>query len=173
MALLADYLKEERHTLTDNQIELHTIGAIDKLPLAVRLVLGAVKEATKGLQGMRLTLALSYGARDELLRAIRGVVTELGPTRNAGAIDEAMLERHLDTAGMPDPDLLIRTSGEMRISNFMLWQLAYTELYVTDVAWPDFTPAHLQAAFDAFAQRQRRFGKTAAQLKTTTGGRST
>ncbi|MCC7112693.1 MAG: isoprenyl transferase [Deltaproteobacteria bacterium] len=165
MQLLADYLKEERATLLKNRIELTTIGATDKLPLLVRGLLAAVKEATRGLDGMRLTLALSYGARDEILRAVRELAAEVKRGKLAiDDIDVAALERHLDTYGTPDPDLLIRTSGEMRISNFMLWQIAYTELYITPVAWPDFTRARLDDALGACGNRQRRFGLTGAQV---------
>jgi len=165
MSLLQDYLKDERTTLLKNQIELCTIGATDKLPLVVRALLAAVKEATRGLDGMRLTLALSYGSRDEIVRAVRAIATDV--KRGALAVDDIgpeHLEAHLDSAGTPDPDLLIRTSGEMRISNFMLWQIAYTELYVTPIAWPDFTRARLDEALADYQRRQRRFGLTGAQV---------
>lgn len=165
MQLLHDYLVEERPTLLDNNIELHTVGATDKLPLFVRAMLTGVKEATKGKDGMRLTLALSYGSRDEMLRAARSLARDVKSGKLAvDDIDEAKFAARLDTAGMPDPDLMIRTSGEMRISNFMLWQLAYAELYVTPVAWPDFTRAHLDEAFATYGKRQRRFGLTGAQV---------
>jgi undecaprenyl diphosphate synthase len=170
MQLLADYLKDERPTLLKNKIELQTIGATEKLPLVVRTLLGAVREATKGLDGMRLTLALSYGARDEIIRAVRSLAVDvkkgaISPDR----IDEAAISSRLDTHDMPDPDLLIRTSGEMRVSNFMLWQIAYSELYVTPTAWPDFDRAKLDEAFDAYKKRQRRFGLTGAQIKDAKG----
>ncbi len=166
MQLLADYLMQERPTLLKNGIELHTIGNVDKLPLFVRALLAAVKEASKGQTGMRLTLALSYGAREEITRAAKSLAADVKAGRLAiDAIDEQLLAQRLDSADMPDPDLLIRTSGEMRLSNFMLWQLAYTELFISDVAWPAFTRAHLDEAFAAFHKRQRRFGLTGAQVK--------
>jgi undecaprenyl diphosphate synthase len=166
MRLLSDYLQEERGTLLKNQIELCTIGAVDKLPLAVRTLLFAVKEATRGLDGMRLTLALSYGARDEIVRAVRSLCSDVKKgTVAPETIDEAAIAARLDTHDMPDPDLLIRTSGEMRVSNFLLWQIAYTELFVTPVAWPDFTRARLDEALEAYRTRQRRFGLTGAQVK--------
>ena len=115
---------------------------------------------------MRLTLALSYGGRDEIVRAVRSLAADVARGAvDAARIDEAAIGKRLDTGDMPDPDLLVRTSGEMRISNFMLWQLAYTELYVTDVAWPDFTRAQLDAALVAYGKRQRRFGLTGAQTE--------
>jgi undecaprenyl diphosphate synthase len=165
MQLLHQYLVEERATLLKNDIELRIIGAVEKLPLLVRTVLGAVKEATRGLSGMRLTLALSYGSREEIVRAARKCVEDKVD------VDEKNLSARLDTGDMPDPDLMIRTSGEMRISNFMLWQLAYTELWITPVAWPDFGKPHVDEAFAAYRTRQRRFGLTGAQLASQKGSR--
>jgi undecaprenyl diphosphate synthase len=174
MQLLADYLAEERPTLLKNGIELNTIGSVDKLPLFVRVLLGTVKEATKGLAesrgGMRLTLALSYGSREEITRAVRSIAADVKAGKLApDAVDEKIIAARLDSADMPDPDLMIRTSGEKRISNFMLWQLAYTELFISDVPWPAFTRAHLDEAFASYGQRQRRFGLTGAQSATRTG----
>ncbi|MFZ9886262.1 MAG: isoprenyl transferase [Myxococcota bacterium] len=165
MELLREYLVEERKTLLDNRIELSTIGDTARLPAAVRLLLNDVMGATRGLDGMRLTLALSYGGRDEILRAVRGIAHavdrgDLDPEE----ISAAHLEDRLDTAGVPDPDLLIRTSGEQRISNFLLWQLAYAELYFTEVPWPAFARADLDKALVAYANRQRRFGLTGGQV---------
>ena len=118
---------------------------------------------------MRLTLALSYGSREEITRAVKSIAADVKAGKLAlDAVDEREIGQRLDSADMPDPDLMIRTSGEMRISNFMLWQLAYTELYITDVPWPAFTRAHLDEAFTVFNKRQRRFGLTGAQV--TTGG---
>ena len=159
MELLSDYLKDERPTLLKNGIELSTIGAVEKLPLHVRLLLDEVKKATRGQDGMRLTLALSYGARDEILRAVRALAKKVDRGEiDPDEIDEAALEAGLDTAGMPDPDLLIRTSGEQRISNFLLWQAAYAEFVFLDVLWPDFAREHLEAAIGEFRRRRRRFG---------------
>jgi undecaprenyl diphosphate synthase len=164
MELLRDYLVDEQATLTKNGVELWTIGDVDKLPLLVRSVLSVAKQATRGLDGMRLTLALSYGGRDELVRATRAVARDVAAGKLAAdAVDEGAIAARLDTAGMPDPDLLIRTSGEMRVSNFLLWQLAYTELVVTPVAWPDFGRTHLDEALAIFHGRKRRFGLTGAQ----------
>ena len=158
MELLRQYLVDEKATLLKNQIELRTIGAVEKLPLLVRTLLDNVKNATRGLDGMRLTLALSYGSREEIVRAVQKLVDD-----GVKKIDERAIASRLDTSDMPDPDLLIRTSGEMRVSNFMLWQIAYTELYITRVAWPDFTRAQLDEALGAFQKRQRRYGLTGAQ----------
>ncbi len=165
MDLLREYLSEEKQTLLDNDIELRTIGETQKLPLPVRVLLDDVMGATRGLSGMRLTLALSYGSRDEILRAVRSLAVavdrgELDPDE----IGAAQLEQRLFTHDLPDPDLLIRTSGEQRISNFLLWQLAYAELYFTDVSWPAFTRASFDEALLAYRKRQRRFGLTGAQV---------
>jgi undecaprenyl diphosphate synthase len=174
MSLLHDYLVDERATLLKNRIELKTIGATDKLPLFVRTLLGAVKEATRGMDGMRLTLALSYGGRDEILRAARALAKDVkrGAVK-VDDIDEKLFAEHLDTQGTPDPDLLIRTSGEMRISNFMLWQIAYSELWITDVAWPAFGRASLDEAIASYQRRQRRFGLTGAQVGSKAGDKVT
>jgi undecaprenyl diphosphate synthase len=173
MQLLGEYLNEERPTLLKNQIELRTIGATERLPLLVRTLLGAVSEATKGLPGMRLTLALSYGSRDEIVRAAKKLAEDVKSGKmRAADIDENAINARLDTADMPDPDLLVRTSGEKRISNFLLWQLAYTELFITDVPWPDFTRAHVDEAFASYANRQRRFGLTGAQLSSSSSSTS-
>lgn len=173
MTLLHDYLVEERSTLTKNQIELKTIGSVEKLPLFVRTMLAAVKDTTKGMSGMRLTLALSYGARDEILRAVRGLAREVERgALDPDEIDEKALAARLDSAGTPDPDLLIRTSGEMRISNFMLWQIAYTELYITEVPWPAFSRSHLDTALESYRRRQRRFGLIGAQVTASPKGGS-
>lgn len=167
MSLLADYLTEERPTLLKNRIELGTIGNTDKLPAVVRLLLADVKRATKGLDGMRLTLALSYSSKDEIVRAVKTMAQNVDDGKlDPEKIDAELLAKHLDTHGMPDPDLLIRTSGEQRISNFMLWQLAYSEFYFTDVAWPDFSRAVFDQALAAYCRRERRFGLTGAQVTT-------
>ena len=165
MELLAEYLVDERPTLLKNGIQLHTIGAIERLPAHVRVLLDGVKKETQALTDMRLSLALSYGGRDELLRAVTKLAHEVDRGElDPDDIDEAALTRCLDTADMPDPDLLIRTSGEQRISNFLLWQLAYTELYFTDAPWPAFNRALLDEAIAAFHSRQRRFGLIGAQV---------
>jgi undecaprenyl diphosphate synthase len=166
MGLLGRYLQSELATMLKEGIRLQVIGETARLPADVRRVLEATVARTSGNGGMVLTLALSYGGRDELVRGMRRLATAvqdgtLAPTD----IDEARIAAVLDTNGMPDPDLLIRTSGEMRISNFLLWQLAYAELYFTEVLWPDFDERELQCALDVYARRQRRFGLTGAQLE--------
>ena len=165
MALLSEYLVEERTTLLDNDIELCTIGQTSQLPLSVRTLLRAVKAATKGLKGMRLTLALSYGSRDEIVEAVKSIALDVKSGKlKAKNIDATTISNALDTKGIPDPDLLIRTSGESRISNFMLWQLAYTELYFAPCPWPEFSRAEMDKALESFGGRERRFGLTSAQI---------
>lgn len=165
MALLARYLLEERGELMHNRVRLCGIGQLDRLPDSVRTLLNEATRLTAGNQGLLLTLALSYGSRAEMVDAVRRIAVDLTEGRLApGDIDETAITERLYTAGTPDPDLLVRTSGEMRLSNFLLWQLAYAELYVTDVYWPDFRRPHLEVALAAYASRQRRFGKTATQV---------
>ena len=167
MDLLAEYLVEEKETLLKNDIELSTIGVTEKLPVPVRHLLGSVCKETKGLDGMRLTLALSYGGRDELMRAIRKVATQVDRGElDPDEIGEQEIVSALDTHDLPDPDLLIRTSGEQRLSNFLLWQLAYAELWFTPIAWPEFTTNHFDEALRSYTGRQRRFGLTGAQVQT-------
>ncbi|APG29025.1 di-trans,poly-cis-decaprenylcistransferase [Syntrophotalea acetylenivorans] len=164
MELLGLFLAQELETLMAEDIRLRVIGNTSLLPVEVRQVLDDTIKRTAENSRLVLTLALSYGARDEILRAVKGLATEVeGGELAISDIDEQRFSAALDTAGLPDPDLLIRTSGEMRISNFLLWQLAYAELYFTDVLWPDFSADELRRAFDDFAARQRRFGLTAAQ----------
>ena len=166
MDLLRTYLKDELPTLQKNGVRLNTIGDTSRLPLLVRTGLEAVKAATSSLTGMTLTLALSYGSRDEIVGAAKKLASDVKAGKVAlDAIDDKAFAARLETAGMPDPDLVIRTSGEQRISNFLLWQLAYAELYFSPVAWPDFTRERLDEALADFSSRQRRFGKTGAQMK--------
>lgn len=168
MALLARYLVDTLEELQDNDVRLRAIGQLDRLPRHVAQLLAAAEEATAGNQGLTLTLALSYGARAELVDACRVLARDVSSGQLApDDIDEAAIEARLYTAGTPSPDLLIRTSGEMRLSNFLLWQLAYTELYVTDVMWPDFDREALTEAFRDYALRHRRYGKTASQVAVT------
>ena len=164
MELLGLFLAQELETLMAEDIRLRVIGNTSLLPVKVRQVLEDTIQRTAGNHRLVLTLALSYGARDEILRAVQSLATEVQEDKLAVAeIDESRFSAALDTAGLPDPDLLIRTSGEMRISNFLLWQLAYAELYFTEVLWPDFSADELRRALDDFTARQRRFGLTAAQ----------
>lgn len=159
MKLLADFLVSERRTLLDNQIALRAIGRPGDLPGPVsKLIKALVKETTKGAQ-MTLNLALSYGSKAELTEAFERLRKE------GGAIDEARIEAALETAGQPSVDLLIRTGGEQRLSNFLLWQAAYAELYFTDRLWPDFDEHCLDEALTDFSQRERRFGMTGAQVQ--------
>ena len=164
MELLGLFLAQELETLITEDIRLRVIGNTALLPPEVLQVLQRTIERTAENSQLVLTLALSYGSRDEILRAVKGLAAEVqGGELAASDIDERRFSASLDTAGLPDPDLLIRTSGEMRISNFLLWQLAYAELYFTDVLWPDFSADELRRALDDFAARQRRFGLTSAQ----------
>lgn len=165
MNLLVQYLKSEIKTMLKNDIRLTTIGHSDALPEKVRTFLQKTMEKTKNGKSMVLNLALSYGGRDEIIDAVKGILRDVdqGVIRS-GDISKEMFSRYLNTAGMPDPDLLIRTSGEYRLSNFLLWQSAYTEFYYTDVLWPDFRRENLIAAILDYQKRERRFGLTSDQL---------
>jgi undecaprenyl diphosphate synthase len=167
MRLLKRYVLQERDELLDNQIRLRAIGQISRLPVFVRKPLQAlIRETDRPEAKMTLNLALSYGSRAEITDAIQGISRKVAAGQiRVDDIDEQLVSSHLYTAGLPDPDLLIRTSGELRISNFLLWQLAYAEIYVTDVAWPEFRRPQLEEAFRAYAARERRFGKTSAQVQ--------
>ena len=165
MSLLGRFLRNELDTMLTQSIRLKVIGETSRLPLEIRQVLDETMERTAGHRAMTLNLALSYGSRDELVRACRAVAGKVQAGElTAEEIDENVLDQHLDTGDLPDPDLLIRTSGEMRISNFLLWQLAYTELYFTGTLWPDFDRAELHRALTTYGQRQRRFGLIGAQV---------
>jgi undecaprenyl diphosphate synthase len=158
MLLLVEFLEKEQQELLDNGIRLNAIGELGRLPARVGSRLEAVRRATAGGAGMTLTLALSYGGREELVHAAQVAAARGGP------IDEAAIEAGLWTRGLPELDLLVRTSGERRISNFLLWQAAYAELYFTDVHWPDFDERELFTAVADFQARQRRFGLTGEQV---------
>jgi undecaprenyl diphosphate synthase len=165
MRLLERFLKKERPELLEQGIRLNAIGEVERLPASTRRLLEESMAATAGGREMVLTLALSYGGRQELARAARTLCEEVADGRlEPRAVDEQALAARLYTADMPDPDLLIRTSGEQRISNFLLWQLAYAELYFSPVLWPDFREKELEEALAAYAARERRFGKTGEQL---------
>jgi undecaprenyl diphosphate synthase len=166
MGLLTKYLTSELKTLLSKRIRLNVIGETEKLPDSIRQTLEETMERTRDNDSMTLTLALSYGARDEILRACRNLAQQVADGDLAPEqIDEELFSSTLDTGSMPDPDLLIRTSGEMRISNFLLWQMAYTELYFSDVYWPDFNDKELEKALAEFSRRQRRFGLTSEQMQ--------
>ncbi|MDO6438131.1 isoprenyl transferase [Cyclobacterium sp. 1_MG-2023] len=166
MEILVQAITDEVPTMMKNNIKLETIGDIDSLPDSCRKHLKMGKEKTKDNTGMTVVLALSYSGRWELEKAVQAIVKKVvNGELSAEAINQKVIGEHLNTANIPDPELLIRTSGEIRISNFMLWQLAYTELYFTEVLWPDFRKKHLHEAILAFQKRERRFGKTGAQTK--------
>ncbi len=170
MQLLHDYVQQEWTQIMGNNIRLVTIGETERLPELCRLPLKALVEASADNTGMVLALALSYGGREELTRAARLVAKRVAAgALNPDDITEADIAEGLFTAGWPDPDLLIRTSGEERLSNFLLWQLAYSELYFTQTPWPEFSVSELDRAFAHYAQRQRRFGKTSAQIQAEIG----
>jgi undecaprenyl diphosphate synthase len=157
MNLLKDYVRKELDTLVRHDIRFEPIGRWRELDASVVAALERGVEATAGCQGMRFNIALNYSGRCEIVDACRKIVADWAAGRGVD-IDEATLSRSLYTAGQPDPDLLIRTSGEMRISNFLLWQIAYAEIWVTPVLWPDFRRRHLLEAILDFQQRERRFG---------------
>ena len=166
MQLLVRSLKNELKTLQDNNIRLNTIGNLDKLPKNIQKELNEVIEKTKANSHTILTLALSYSAREELLNVVKTISNKVkNNIISIDNIDESIINQHLYTHNLPDVDLLIRTSGEHRISNFLLWQIAYAELYFTDVLWPDFTDEHLYEAIISYQKRERRFGKTSEQIK--------
>ena len=166
MKLLVNSLKKELKTLEDNNIKLNAIGNLEKLPKSAQKELLDVIEATKGNTRMTLTLALSYGSREEIINAVRNISHKVkNNIISIDTIDDSIINEHLYTRNLPDVDLLIRTSGEHRISNFLLWQIAYAELYFTDVLWPDFKEHHLYEAIISFQKRERRFGKTSEQIK--------
>jgi undecaprenyl diphosphate synthase len=161
MTILRQTLRAERAELRANNVRLQVIGRPADLPAAVREEIAATQRYLADCSGMQLNLALSYSGRAELVDAVRRILNDardlaLEPAR----VDDELLASYLYTAGLPDPDLLIRTSGEMRLSNFMLWQLAYTELWITDTLWPDFRRRHLFEAVTAFQGRERRFGRS-------------
>lgn len=165
MELLREYLVKEREEILDNDIRLNAIGELEKLPKYVREPLEALRLDSAGNRGMVLTLALSYGGREEIVAMARRVAEkaaagELEPS----AVSEALIDATLWTAGLPPVDLVIRTSGERRLSNFLLWQSSYAELIFTDTAWPDFRSRELLDCLASFQQRERRFGLTGAQL---------
>ena len=156
--LLVDYLRSELPTLLKNQIRLKLIGDPGAIPKLAQNRLNSVIERTAGSSAMTLNLALNYGAQSELVHAFKQI------QRQGETIDAEQIERHRYTAGQPAVDLLIRTGGERRLSNFLLWQAAYAELYFCDTLWPDFSDEHFDQALNDFRQRERRFGQTSAQL---------
>ena len=165
MSLLVSTIKNELPTLQKNNIRLKSIGDIESLPADARKNLEDAKQATQFNDGLTLILALNYSGRWELARAMKNVALDIqGGFINPQDVNEHLIEAYLDTRGIPDPELLIRTSGEMRISNFLLWQVAYTELYIPEVLWPDFRREHLYQAILEYQRRERRFGKISEQV---------
>jgi len=166
MELLIHSLKNELKTLQENNIRLNSIGNLDLLPKSAQKKLQEVIETTQGNTRMVLTLALSYGSREELIHAVKIISTKVkNNIISEDNIDESIINQHLYTRDLPEVDLLIRTSGEQRISNFLLWQIAYSELYFTEVLWPDFKEEDLYEAIISYQKRERRFGKTSEQIK--------
>jgi undecaprenyl diphosphate synthase len=159
MTLLRKFLREQAHELHENEVRLRVIGHANDLPERVQVELNRVITETRDYKRGTLTLALSYGSRTEITDAVREIAREVRDGQlNPESITEATIARHLYAPDIPDPDFLIRTSGEMRISNFLLWQLSYTELYVTNVYWPDFREEQFFEALENYQQRHRRFG---------------
>lgn len=166
MKLLIKTLRSETEKLHKNDIKLMAIGDIDSLPKEVRQELKEAMEKTKNNKRMVLNLALSYSGRWEIIEAVKEIARDVKKGKvKIEEIDDKLFSNYLKTAGIPDPDLLIRTSGELRISNFLLWQIAYTELYITDCLWPDFRRKHLYEAIRDYQRRERRFGMTSEQIK--------
>lgn len=165
MELLVNTLKQEIGTLMENQVKLKTIGDTSHLPGSCQKNLEWAISETKSNNGLTLILALSYSGRWEILEAVKQMVTDAKDGKlEISGINEVTFANYLKTSGIPDPELLIRTSGELRISNFLLWQIAYTELFITPTLWPDFRKEHLYEAIWSYQQRERRFGKTSEQL---------
>jgi undecaprenyl diphosphate synthase len=168
MALLREYLRKEMPLLQKNAIRMRFLGRIDELPAGVQNDVRDAMEKTAGNKGMVLCVALNYGGRAEIVDAMNAILSERNGHGTSHKVTEEQLSRHLYTEGLPDPDLLIRTSGEMRVSNFLLWQIAYAEIFVTETLWPDFNRARLLEALVDFQGRERRYGgidarKTAAR----------
>ncbi|MFY0688068.1 MAG: isoprenyl transferase [Cyclobacteriaceae bacterium] len=165
MTLLVGTIKKELPTLMKNNVRLLSIGDTSLLPKAAQENLASAKEQTATNAGLGLILALNYSGKWDIAQAVRRIGEEVASgSLLPDQIDQNLIDQHLSTSGIPDPELLIRTSGEMRISNFLLWQTAYTELFFTEVLWPDFRKEHMQEALEVYASRERRFGKTSEQL---------
>lgn len=159
MRLLEAYLRDEVGELNENNVQLHAVGQIEDLPARVRKQLDETRKATAGNTGMKLILALSYGARREITMAVRQIAREVARgIISPEDVNETLVASHLYTRDYPDPDLLIRTSGELRVSNFLLWQISYAEFVVSPVMWPDFGKEQFLDAIREFSRRQRRFG---------------
>jgi undecaprenyl diphosphate synthase len=167
MELMIDTIRKEVDTLNKNNIKLHVIGDVNMLPEGARLELQEALEMTSNNTGLNLIAALSYSSRWELLQAVKAIANDVESGKiTSETISQNTIEQYLCTSDFPDPELMIRTSGEYRISNFLLYQLAYAELYFTNVRWPDFRKENLYEAIIDYQRRERRFGKTSAQIKT-------
>jgi undecaprenyl diphosphate synthase len=158
MQLLREYLRKEMPLIQKHAIRMRFLGRIDELPAGVQKDVQEAMEKTAGNKGMVLCIALNYGGRAEIVDALNAILTERNGSGASSPVTEEQLARHLYTEGLPDPDLLIRTSGEMRVSNFLLWQIAYAEIFVTETLWPDFNRARLLEALVEFQKRERRYG---------------
>ncbi len=159
MSILRDYMKTCLKTAEKNDMKVRVLGDISRLDEDIRTRIVELEEASKNNQGLNFQIAINYGSRDEITRAVRKLALDCKEgNADPKKITESTIEQYLDTRGIPDPDLLIRTSGEMRISNFLLWQMAYTEFYFTDVPWPDFTKEELEKAIEQYNMRDRRYG---------------
>ena len=166
MSLLVQTLKEEFEDIFRNNIKLNAIGELDTLPDNVRDELYSIIQSTKNNSGMTLTLALSYGGKQEIFKAVKEISDKVkNDIISLDNFDDSLINDHLYTRDLPDVDLLIRTSGEQRISNFLLWQVSYAELFFSDVFWPDFDENHFEKAIKNYKKRERRFGKTSDQIK--------
>ncbi len=163
MGLLELYARKERAELVRQGVQVHVLGELDRLSSRTRRAVNGIMEGTAGGKKLRLNLMISYSGRREIIQAVRSLARDVSEgTRDPEDIDDEAFQGVLFTHGLPDPDLLVRTSGEFRISNFMLWQLAYTEIHITPVLWPDFTRQDLFAAILDFQKRERRFGRVTA-----------
>lgn len=166
MGLLVETLRKEIKKLVKNNIRFTVIGNMDRLPVEIQQSVQEAIQMTQNNTGLILNLALSYGSREEIVHAVKSIAEKVKQRQlQPEDISQEIIQAHLYTAELPDPDLLIRTSGESRVSNFLLWQLAYTEIYITDVLWPDFRENEFFLAIEDYQRRERRFGKVSEQLK--------
>ena len=166
MKLLRNYLEDCIKRANDNDMRVRVIGERSRLSEDIRLKIDELEEATKNNTGINFTIAINYGSRDEMIRAMKKMNKDIKDGKlSENDITEATFNSYLDTSELPDPDLIIRTSGEERVSNFLLWQLAYSEFYFTDVLWPDFDRKELEKAIVKYNSRERRFGKTSEQME--------
>ncbi len=158
MSLLGDFLKKAKKTARDNNMRVRVIGDLSRLDEKLQRSIGELMDESAAYTGLTLTIALNYGSRDEIVRATNRMIEDSKSGALTGPVTEEIFSSYLDTVDLPDPDLLIRTSGEQRLSNYLLWQMAYTEFYFTEVPWPDFHEEELKAAVEAYKNRDRRYG---------------